>query len=52
VYVVCCYLHLLNLKPMVFRYPFKQLFRPISPRSIHFRYFGAHARWYFVSYTQ
>jgi hypothetical protein len=37
---------------MVFRYLAKQLFRPIPPRSIHFRYFGAHTRWYFVSYTQ
>jgi hypothetical protein len=33
VYVVCCYLHLLNLKPMVFHYLSKQLFRPISDPS-------------------
>jgi hypothetical protein len=29
---------------MVFHYLAKQLFRSIPPRSIHFRYFGAHTR--------
>jgi hypothetical protein len=29
---------------MVFHYLSKQLFRPIPPRSIHFRYFGTHTR--------